>query len=266
MVYSGQAKTEGKREVAVSGRPVYRVAAPAASPAPEPAISVIVPVLDDAGALARTLDALRLQDPPPFEVVVADGGSSDDSRRVAARSGARVIAAPPGRGSQLRAGACAARGDVLLFLHADTRLPPRGFAEVAGALEDPAVDGGRFRLAYDRRHPVLRLIELGSRCSATWASYGDSGFFVRRSAYDRTGGFEAIPIFEDVRFYRALKRHGAVRVLPASVTTSARRFVERGPLRQLLANAALVIAHRMGVSPERLARLYAGRPPRRGER
>ncbi len=223
-----------------------------------PAVSVIVPALDEEESIGAAVASALAQDPPPREVLVVDGESGDRTRDEAEAAGARVLAAPRGRGSQLAAGAAAAQGDLLVFLHADTRLPA---GALAGAVEAAAggAAGGRFRLRFDRRHPVLDLIAFASRFPGSWASFGDSVLFATREAYRRAGGFEPVPLFEDVRFYARLRRTGPVRVVPLAVTTSARRFLRDGPGRRLMANVGLFLAHRLGASPHRLALRYRGR-------
>jgi len=225
-------------------------------------VSVIVPALDEAAGIERTLAAIRDQTPPAREILVVDGGSGDGTPEVARRAGTRVLAARRGRGVQLHTGARAATGEILLFVHADTRLPRGGLAAVEGALSDPAVVGGKFRLRFEHRHPVLGAVALGSRLPWAWTSYGDAAIFVRRDVYLRTGGFEDVPLFEDHRFFARLKREGTIRVLPLEVTTSCRRFCRRGPLRQLLENAALLAGHALGASPRRLADRYRESGPK----
>jgi rSAM/selenodomain-associated transferase 2 len=221
---------------------------------------VILPVLDEALHLPRVLADLAGQVPAPREILAVDGGSTDGTRGVAEAGGARVLTAARGRGPQLRAGARAAVGEILFFLHADTRLPPGALGMVERVLAGEVV-GGRFRVRFPHPHPVLDLLSLLSRLPWAWASFGDAGCFVAREVYERTGGFEEIPLFEDVRFHRRLRKAGPTCVLPVSVTTSCRRFCECGPGRQLLLNAMLVTGHRLGVSPARLAAWY-GRKPR----
>ena len=219
-------------------------------------VSIIIPTLDEATSLPATLDSLRDQQPAPVEIMVVDGGSTDETREIARDRGARVIESPPGRGRQLHTGASAARGTVLLFLHADTMLPPGAFSAMLGLLTDPGTVGGRFRLSFPHRHPVLDMIAFLSRLPWTWTSYGDSAFFARRETYHRTGGFEDVSLLEDVRFYRALKKQGRVLVIPAPVVTSCRRFCRRGPLRQLIENIGLVASHSAGRGWERLTNRY----------
>ncbi len=220
-------------------------------------VSIIIPALDEATSLPATLDSLGNQQPAPVEIMVVDGGSTDATREIARDRGARVIESPPGRGRQLHTGAGAARGSVLLFLHADTILPPGALFVMHGLLTDPGTVGGRFRLSFPHRHPVLDMIAFLSRLPWTWTSYGDSAFFVRREIYHRIGGFEDVPLLEDVRFYRALKKRGRVHVIPAPVVTSCRRFCRRGPLRQLIENIGLVASHSAGRGWEGLTDRYS---------
>src|SRR3989441_324585 len=220
------------------------------------ALSVVVPTLDEAEALPATLAAAR--QPGVHEVIVVDGGSRDDTRAVACSLADRVLEAPRGRARQMNAGAAAARGDVLLFLHADTRLPA-GYAQaVAGALADPAVVGGRFDVRLDAAglayRAIGRLISLRSRL--THVATGDQAIFVRRAVFERLGGYPLVPLMEDVALSRAMKRAGRVACLNETVTTSARRWQRHGVARTVLVMWALRAAYYAGVPPARLARIY----------
>jgi len=220
------------------------------------ALSVVVPTLDEAEALPATLAAAR--QPGVCEVIVVDGGSRDGTRAVARTLADRVLEAPRGRARQMNAGAAAARGDVLLFLHADTRLPA-GYAQaVAGALADPAVVGGRFDVRLDAAglayRALGRLISLRSRL--TRVATGDQAIFVRRVVFERLGGYPLVPLMEDVALSRAMKRAGRVACLSETVTTSARRWQRHGVARTVLLMWALRAAYYAGVPPARLARVY----------
>lgn len=219
-------------------------------------LSVIIPTLDEEATLASTLESVR-RGVPGSEVLVVDGGSQDGTLEVAGSStGVRTLSAPRGRGPQMNAGAAAASGDVLLFLHADTRLPPGAGTLVVSALADPLVVGGSFVLGFDSTHPILRLSAIASRLNVTWATYGDQAFFLRRSIFEKLGGFAPLPLFEDVELQARLRRLGRCVKIRTPVVTSARRFLRAGVVRQQALNAALLAAYHLGVSPERLAAWY----------
>ncbi|MDO8915540.1 MAG: TIGR04283 family arsenosugar biosynthesis glycosyltransferase [Coriobacteriia bacterium] len=216
------------------------------------AVSVVVPVLDDAERLARLLPAL---DAGRLEVVVSDGGSSDRTLDVARAAGALVVDAPRGRGSQLDAGARAASRDALLFLHADT-IPPRGCDTlVTGALADPSLTVGAFRFSLDAVTPALRIIEGGTRLRGSLLRfpYGDQGLFCRAVVWRALGGFGSAPVMEDYEFVRRARRVGRVRVLETDAVTSDRAWREHGAWRWTALNVGTVIRYRLGWSPARLA-------------
>jgi rSAM/selenodomain-associated transferase 2 len=223
-----------------------------------PLVSVIVPVLDEAAILGALLDHLSWL-PGYFEVLVADGGSRDGSLEIAGGHPleARVVEAPRGRATQLGAGAAGATGEALLFLHADTRLPPTAHAQLASALADPDCVGGNFALRFDGD-------DLMSRMLGAWYAaqrrlsiyYGDSAIWVRASAFHELGGFLPLPIMEDYDFVRRLERHGRTRCLPGPAVTSARRWQRLGVPRTVFAWVAIRWLFLAGVDPARLARLY----------
>jgi rSAM/selenodomain-associated transferase 2 len=223
------------------------------------ALAVVVPVLDEAERIGTRLAELRAQ-PGVAEIVVVDGGSLDETVAIAAATpDVRVVSAPRGRGTQANAGAAATTADVLLFLHADVQLPAEAVRWVAGALADPSVVAGAFRIrtVADRGRnwlgPLLRLADLRARL--TRYPYGDQALFVRRAAFERVGGFPAQALFEDLELARRLWRVGRIRTVPACVRVSGRRFLQR-PLRSLLAMHTFPMLYRLGVSPETLVRLY----------
>jgi rSAM/selenodomain-associated transferase 2 len=190
--------------------------------------------------------------------VVVDGGSGDGTADLARAAGARVLTAPRGRGPQLNAGAAAARGDVLLFLHADVTLPADAPAWVARALADPRAVAGAFRIrtVAERVHPLAPLLRLADvRARVARLPYGDQALFVRRSAFTRAGGFPDQPLFEDVELARRLRRLGTIVTVPATVRVSGRRFLAH-PVRAMLAMRLFPLLYRLGVPAERLARLY----------
>jgi rSAM/selenodomain-associated transferase 2 len=219
-------------------------------------LSIVVPTLNEATCLATTLTAAR--QPGVDEVIVVDGGSVDGTCEVARRVADRVLVAARGRAQQMNAGAAAARGDVLLFLHADTR-PPAGFAEaVARALRDPAVVGGRFDVVLDAPGWAYRLTGqlISARSRLTGVATGDQALFVRRAVFERLGGFAPLPLMEDIDLTRRLKRVGHLAALRETVTTSARRWQSRGLVRTVLLMWALRAAYYAGISPTLLARAY----------
>ncbi len=221
-------------------------------------LSVVIPALNAARTLPACLAALD-DGPRAREVVVVDGGSADDTCRVAAELGARVIAAPRGRGTQLAAGAGAARGDGLLFLHADTRLPP-GWGRAASAfLAAPAHHerAAYWAFALDDPSPAARRLErmVAWRCRTLGLPYGDQGLLIRRRFYDALGGFASLPLMEDVDLARRIGRRRLVPLDMAAVS-SAERYRRDGYLRRPLRNLTLLGLYFAGVSPHRLARWY----------
>jgi rSAM/selenodomain-associated transferase 2 len=170
-----------------------------------------------------------------------------------------VLSAPRGRAAQMNAGAAQARGDVLLFLHADTHLPAGFDAAVNAVLADAATVSGRFDVRLVPETPLLRLVAalMNGRSRLTGIATGDQAIFVRRSAFEAIGGFEPIPLMEDVALTRALKRHGGVACLRDRVETSSRRWLRDGPIRTILLMWRLRFLYFCGVSPERLRRKYA---------
>jgi rSAM/selenodomain-associated transferase 2 len=217
-------------------------------------LAIVVPTLNEEETLRRTLPgALAAAD----EVVVSDGGSSDSTVEVARQLGARVVVGPPSRGGQLNRGAAATTAGVLLFLHADTTLPPDGARAVRAAVAGGA-DGGAFRLRFDVDSPVqrlgARLINLRTRL--TRVPLGDQAQFVTRQAFERLGGFRDWPILEDLDLALRLRRLGTTVLVADPVTTGARRFVEQGTVRTVATNWLIWLLFFLGVSPHRLARLY----------
>lgn len=219
----------------------------------DPIISVIIPAVNEAATLASTLDAVRRQE-VRHEIIVVDGGSDDATTSIARRH-ARVLDAPRGRALQMNRGARAARGDVLLFLHADTHLPEDGLERVRNAV-DAGYEGGAFRLAFDRTTPLLRFYSFCTRFPLPRFCFGDRAVFVLRDVFVEVGGYPDIPIFEDLELVRALHERGRFAFLPASVTTSARRFHRHGPFRQQMRNSYLWLHYVAGRDPHTLAHLY----------
>lgn len=222
-------------------------------------VTVIVPALNEAERIAGTLDAVQ-DCLPGAEIIVADGGSHDATATLAVRAGARVIPGARGRGRQCAAGAAHARGELLIFLHADTLLPPDAGHVLARCFARPKVQLGTFRLSFDDGSAFLRACAWFTRFDSVFTRFGDQGIVVRRAFYERLGGFPPWPLFEDVEFLRRARRLTRVWSFPAAVTTSARRFRRRGAVRQQLQNAALLLRFLAGAPPERLAAEYRAEP------
>jgi rSAM/selenodomain-associated transferase 2 len=220
-------------------------------------ISVIIPTLDEAQTLGAILDAVA-QLRGPVEVLVVDGGSGDATVPLARQRGVEVVTAPRGRGAQLRRGARAARGEVLWFLHADTLPPPDGADRIREALRRPGVVGGNFTLRFAGPTAAAHFLTwLYPHLGRFGLCYGDSAFFVRRTDYERVGGFPPVPLFEDLELLRRLTRRGCFRRLPAVAVTSSRRFAGRSFLLTFLRWSALQLLYWLGVPPRLLAGAYA---------
>lgn len=217
-------------------------------------ISVIMPVLNEAAVLRARLEELaRLE---LGETIVVDGGSTDGTQSLV--TGARLLHSRAGRARQMNVGAANALGEVLLFLHADVSLPTDARAHVEQALEDPSVVGGAFRTwtiadRPTRLGPLLHLADLRSRYSSL--PYGDQALFVRASVFESLGGFPELPLMEDLAFSQRLSRAGRVRVVPANVQVSGRRFIEH-PVRATFMVNLFPALYRLGVSPTVLAKFY----------
>jgi len=224
-------------------------------------IAVVIPALDEERIIEETL---RRAAQHADLLVVADGGSHDaTATRAAAVPGVRVVSSPPGRGVQLNAGAEAAIADgaeVLLFLHADTRLPDDARSWIENAVEEGGVGGGfEVRFADPRRvfRWGERLVNLRTRRLSL--PLGDQAQFATVADFEALGGFQAWPILEDLDFVRRLRRRGGLAISPSPVVTAARRFAERGIVRTIATNWLIWALYLSGVRPERLAGLY---PPR----
>jgi rSAM/selenodomain-associated transferase 2/rSAM/selenodomain-associated transferase 1 len=226
--------------------------------AADESISVVIPALDEAARIGALVDALLRE--PDVDVVVADGGSGDGTAAAAVAAGARVVAGPRGRAPQLNAGAAAAGGEVLLFLHADTSLPAGWARAVRDALRDQRIGGGAFSFATDSPRRELRLIER----AANWRGrrlgvvFGDQAIFARREVFAALGGFPDQALMEDYELVRRLRRRHRFVVLAEPAVTSARRWEARGPWRTSLRNVAITAAYLAGVAPRRLAAWYRG--------
>jgi rSAM/selenodomain-associated transferase 2 len=225
-------------------------------------ISIIIPTLDEAAGIGATLAALQPLRAAGNEIVVVDGGSGDGTLDVAAPLADRVANAPQGRASQLNTGARLAASDVLLFLHADTRLPLRADHLVLDGLAGSGRAWGRFDVRIDGRHRLLWLVAwlMNQRSRWTGIATGDQAIFVRRDAFVTVGGFPALPLMEDVALSAALKRVSRPVCLHERVTTSGRRWEARGVIRTIALMWWLRLRYFFGTSPERLAEIYRHHP------
>lgn len=225
-----------------------------------PDLSIVVPVLNEAPRIHPQLQQLQALRRLHVEVIVVDGGSTDATVQAATPLADRVLSAPRGRARQMNAGAAASSGEVLLFLHADTVLPPNAVTAVMAAMNTGA-RWGRFDVRIDGRHPLLRVVErmMNWRSRLTGIATGDQAIFVHRELFKRIGGFPELPLMEDVRLSALLKRQAPPACLADVVTTSGRRWQKHGVLRTIVLMWWLRAAFFYGADPARLARQYGYR-------
>ncbi len=225
--------------------------------APQPALSIVMPVLNEAAGVQAALQALAPLRQRGVEVIVADGGSSDNSAALALPWADRVTVAPRGRARQMNAGAVLARGDVLLFLHADTRLPPAADQLLAAALAAGAV-WGRFDVHISGRPWMLRTVATLMNLRSRWTGIatGDQALFVRRAAFDAVQGYPDQPLMEDIELSRRLRRVAPPACLRARVTTSGRRWETHGVWRTIVLMWRLRWRYWRGESAAVLAEAY----------
>lgn len=226
-----------------------------------PTLSIIVPTLNEASEIKNALAALQELRRSGTEIVVADGGSDDGTPALARELADRVVASPRGRAAQMNAGAAAARGDIFLFLHADTRLPDRADRLVTEALRGATSCWGRFDVTLIGRSRLLPLVAamMNWRSRLTGICTGDQSLFVTRQAFEAVGGFPELPLMEDIAMSKRLKRLSRPIPLRARVRTSGRRWDRDGPFRTALLMWGLRLAYFFGADPALLARLYGYR-------
>ena len=223
-----------------------------------PRLSIIMPVLDEAAGIEAALGLLAPYRARGIEVIVVDGGSSDNTIELSRALADQVLTAPRGRSLQMNAGAAGARGEVFLFLHADTRLPDHADVHVLDGLGRSGRVWGRFDVRFDRGLAlVARMMNARSRLTAI--ATGDQAIFVTRAAFARVGGFPPIALMEDLALSARLKRIGRPLALRACVTTSGRRWRQNGTLRTVLLMWRLRLRYFLGADPAKLARQYGYR-------
>ncbi len=225
-------------------------------------ISIVIPTLNEAANLPQILTAIGPPN-PDREIIIADGGSTDATCEIAQAAGAIVLPSPPGRATQQNHGAAQATGEIYLFLHADTRLPPHWAELVVQTLANPRTIAGAFELAIDAPQWGLRLVEWGVKVRSRYFQlpYGDQAIFLRATTFHQLGGFPPIPIMEDFQLVQQLQKLGAIALVPAAVTTAARRWEQRGILQTTLLNQVMILGFYGGIAPDRLRRWYRGTPP-----
>ena len=220
-----------------------------------PEISVIIPCLNEETALPQTLERLaRL----PLEIIVVDGQSRDRTPDIARKYAHQTLISPPGRARQMNLGASRANGDILFFMHADSLPPQNADSIIRRIVDTPNVIAGAFRLYIDSRHPVVRFLNhTGNLRARLWQlPYGDQGLFLKKTTFERMGGFADIPLMEDVEMARRLKKIGRIVIATEAMTTSARRYMQTGPIKNTLKNQWRLIRYYNGTPPEKLTTTY----------
>lgn len=222
--------------------------------------SIIVPVLNEAEQIKSTIEHLRNQvSKSHFEIIVVDGDPQSSTIKVIGDKSVKTIKSQKGRGRQMNAGAAIAQGQILVFLHADTRLPDNALEKIGQEMEDKKYVAGAFDLAIDSNRLFLKYISVRAnfRSRLNRIPYGDQAIFIRKDYFDRIEGFKEIPLMEDVDLMRRIKKDGKrICILDDKVTTSARRWEREGAFYTTVRNQILVALYYLGVSPERLAKYY----------
>ncbi len=237
-----------------------------------PKISVIIPTLNEAKNIQATLATTQIA--TNVEVIIVDGGSEDDTVAIAQSEGIKVISSYRGRALQMNAGAAAATGEILLFLHADTHLPAKFDVmvrkifsrSISTSISKPiskpisteTIVAGAFTLKIDAKGIALRLVEWGVKLRSHLFKmpYGDQAIFLKKQTFQEIGGFPELPIMEDFELIRRLQSYGKIAIIPVSVVTSARRWLQKGVFQTTLINQIVIIAYFLGISPESLRSLY----------
>ena len=220
-------------------------------------VSIVVPVLNEAVALPETIRRAQAN-AFVLEIIVVDGGSSDGTQAIAGQLGCRVLSSPPGRGGQMRLGASQAQGDMVMFLHADTWLPPEATRAAMQCLRDTRVVAGGFWKVFDQPRWFMRGARFRCWLRLVWwrRLLGDQAIFVRREALEAIGGMPDLALMEEFELCRRLRRVGLLALADSTVVTSARRFTQRGAWRTYLRMGWVTLLYRCGMKPEKLRRIY----------
>ncbi len=221
-------------------------------------LSIIIPTLNEAAVLGKTLAAIGPAALDQLEVIVVDGGSWDETVAIAQDWGAKVLTSSPGRAKQMNQGAARATGDLLLFLHGDTQLPKAFFLEVQEILTKPQVVAGAFGLEIDHRAWGLRWVEWGVGVRSRWFQmpYGDQAIFIRADRFREVGGFRDLPIMEDFALMQSLQKLGRIEIAPSAVKTHARRWQHLGIWRTTGLNQVMILGYLLGVPLDTLKTWY----------
>ena len=219
-------------------------------------VSIIVPTLNEELVLEKTLT--QFQQLSPHELIVSDGGSDDDTRNIAGRFSHRVITGSAGRALQMNVGADEATGDILLFLHADSRIEPESYRKMLQCMQNPKWIGGAFTLCIESGKWSLKLIALLANIRSKYfgVAYGDQGFFVRKEVFKDMNGFSPIPICEDLDFYYRLRKKGSVILLKEKAHTSPRRWINEGIFFTTVRNFIIAVLFGLGFPPHILTKWY----------
>ena len=219
-------------------------------------LSIIIPVLNEAQQLPNILTIATQA--KTAEIILVDGGSQDETIELALANGLKLIQSEPGRAIQMNTGAAIATGDILLFLHADTQLPPNFETSINEILHQPNTIAGAFQLKIEGNQPGLRWIERGVNWRSRYLQmpYGDQALFLRRARFEQIGGFPNLPIMEDFELVRQLRQLGTIAIAPTAVLTSGRRWQKFGILRTTLINQIVILAYLLGIPPQKIAHGY----------
>jgi len=223
-------------------------------------ISIIIPVLNEESGINTSIRHIRqISSEDRIEIIVVDGDAGGSTIRSVADAGAQCLISPPGRGKQMNCGARAARGEILLFLHADTLLPRGSISLVRKVMRSGRYQAGAFGLDLDSRRIPLRIIAAAARLRIRLSGipFGDQGLFMRRDYFHRIGGYAEIPLMEDVEIAQRIKKlEGRIIIVPERVLTSVRKWEEEGVLYSIFRNWFIQLSYFLGVPPERLVKIY----------